>query len=75
MGEKDIDKIEPHNRELFETGKAMSANDYVRALNLVRTFYGGFIKFWDSYDLPALTGLRCASAPGEIRCRVHGRQI
>jgi amidase len=49
--EKDINKIEPRNRELFEAGKAMPANDYVKALNLVQTFYRGFIKFWDSYDL------------------------
>src|SRR6516165_4919701 len=49
--EKDIDRIEPRNRQLFEAGKAMSANDYVKALNTVHTFYRRFIKFWDWHDL------------------------
>jgi amidase len=49
--EKDLERIEPRNRQLFEAGKAMSANDYVRALNTVDAFYRRFIKFWDSYDL------------------------
>ena len=49
--EKDLDKIEPRNRLMFKTAQATSANDYVRALNRVQTFYRKFLKFWDSYDL------------------------